>query len=217
MGTMYSSYTAASIAREYLLADKYGVNLVGSLTWAFEFEDQPYFGGQRALASNGIDLPVLNVFRMLSRMGGQRLDARSSAGASLDDIVRNGVRGSVDVSALASLEGHKLSILVWHYHDDDVPGPPAIVSLELSNLPHDGTARVARFLIDDSHSNAFAAWKRLGSPGAPDEGQYEKLTQAGQLAQVEGEPDSLTVADGHAVLAVTLPREAVSLITVEWR
>jgi xylan 1,4-beta-xylosidase len=216
MGTMYSSYTAASIAREYLLADKYGVNLEGTLTWAFEFEDQPYFAGQRALASNGIDLPVLNVFRMLSRMGGQRVDARSSAGASLDDIVRNGVRGTADVGALASIEGHKLCILLWHYHDDDVPGPAASVSLDLSNLPRDGTAHVARFLIDDSHSNAFTAWKRLGSPAAPNEGQYDNLTQASQLAQVEGDPDSLTVADGRAVLAVTLPREAVSLVTVEW-
>jgi len=217
MGTMYSSYTAASIAREYLLADKYGVNLEGSLTWAFEFEDQPYFAGQRALASNGIDLPVLNVFRMLSRMGGQRVEARSSAGVSLDDIVRNGVRGTADVSALACLEGNKLCILLWHYHDDDVPGPAASVSLDLSNLPHDGSARVARFLIDESHSNAFTAWKRLGSPGAPDEAQYEKLRQASQLARVEGEPDSLPVKEGRAVLAVALPREAVSLISVEWR
>jgi xylan 1,4-beta-xylosidase len=54
-GTMYSSYTAASFAREYQLAAKYGVNLEGSLTWAFEFEDQPYFAGFRSLASNGID------------------------------------------------------------------------------------------------------------------------------------------------------------------
>ena len=34
------------------------------LTWAFEFEDQPYFDGFRTLATNGIDKPVLNVFRM---------------------------------------------------------------------------------------------------------------------------------------------------------
>ena len=69
-GTMYSSYTAASFARKHDLAAKHGVNLEGALTWAFEFEDQPYFAGFRALASNGIDLPVLNVFRMFGKMGG---------------------------------------------------------------------------------------------------------------------------------------------------
>jgi xylan 1,4-beta-xylosidase len=70
-GTMYSSYTAASFARKHDLADKHGVNLEGALTWAFEFEDQPYFAGFRSLASNGIDKPVLNVFRMFSQMSGQ--------------------------------------------------------------------------------------------------------------------------------------------------
>ncbi len=72
-GTMYSSYTAASFPRKLDLADKHGVNLEGSLTWAFEFEDQPYFAGFRSLATNGIDKPVLNVFRMFSKMDGRRL------------------------------------------------------------------------------------------------------------------------------------------------
>ena len=52
---------------------EHGVNLEGALTWAFEFEDQPYFAGFRVLATNGIDLPVLNVFRMFGKMGGQRV------------------------------------------------------------------------------------------------------------------------------------------------
>ena len=69
--TMYSSYTAASFARDYDLADRHDVNIEGALTWAFEFEDQPFFAGFRALATNGIALPVLNVFRMFSRMGGR--------------------------------------------------------------------------------------------------------------------------------------------------
>ena len=75
-GTMYSSYTAASFARKHDLAEKHGVNLEGALTWAFEFEDQPYFAGFRSLATNGIEKPVLNVFRMFSKMSGQRLGRR---------------------------------------------------------------------------------------------------------------------------------------------
>ena len=67
--TMYSSYTAASFARKHDLAERHGVNLEGALTWAFEFENTPYFAGFRALATNGIALPVFNVFRMFSRMG----------------------------------------------------------------------------------------------------------------------------------------------------
>ena len=69
-GTMYSSYTAASFARKHDLAARHQVNFEGAVTWAFEFEDQPYFDGFRDLASNGIGKPVLNVFRMFGLMGG---------------------------------------------------------------------------------------------------------------------------------------------------
>ena len=44
---------------------------MGAVTWAFEFEDQPYFDGFRDLATNGIDKPVLSVFRMLGMMTGR--------------------------------------------------------------------------------------------------------------------------------------------------
>src|SRR5689334_7632031 len=103
-GTMYSSYTAACFARKHDLAEKYGVNLEGALTWAFEFEDQPYFAGFRTLASNGIDKPVLNVFRMFSRMHGVRCNVASDHAISLDEILKAGVRVQPDVSGIASFD-----------------------------------------------------------------------------------------------------------------
>src|SRR5215831_6885385 len=73
-GTMYSSYTAASFARKYLLEDEYHANLLAAVSWAFEFEDQPWFYGYRDLATNGVDKPVLNVFRMFGMMSGERVE-----------------------------------------------------------------------------------------------------------------------------------------------
>jgi xylan 1,4-beta-xylosidase len=134
-GTMYSSYTAASFGHEFEFAEKHSVNFEGALTWAFEFEDQPYFAGFRALASNGLDLPVLNIFRMFAKMSGQRLAVRSSAGLTGAAIQATNVRTAPDVSAQASLDDHKLAVLIWHYHDDDVPGPAAAVDLNLTGLP----------------------------------------------------------------------------------
>ncbi len=84
--TVYATYTAACIAREFELADRHGVNLEGALTWAFEFENEPYFKGQRVLATNGIDLPVLDVFRMFSKLDGQRVATTSDHGVSLDNM-----------------------------------------------------------------------------------------------------------------------------------
>src|SRR5262245_17886005 len=128
-GTMYSSYTAATYARIHDLAARRGVNIVGALTWAFEFEGHPLFVGFRSLATGGIDKPVLNVFRMMSKMTGDRVAVESDHAASLDQMLRRGVRGDADVSALASLDGDTLAVLVWHYHDEDVEGDDAAVTL----------------------------------------------------------------------------------------
>lgn len=217
-GTMYSSYTAASFARKYLLADRHGVNLEGALTWAFEFEDQPYFAGQRVLATNGLDLPVLNVFRMYRQMGGQRVATKSSAEIPLDDMIAKGVRTAPDVAALTSLDGKKLSVMLWHYHDDDIAGPDAKVELSLANLPLAlGTATVTQYRIDEHHSNAYGEWKRLGSPGAPNEAQYAQMKNASALATVVDSPASVDITDGGAKISVTLPRQAVSLFILEWK
>jgi xylan 1,4-beta-xylosidase len=212
-GTMYSSYTAASFANIYELADHHGANLEGALTWAFEFEDQPYFAGFRALSTNGLDLPVLNVFRMFAKMSGQRLAVHSSAGVNADTIVANGVRASQDVSALASLDRDKLCVMLWNYHDDDVPGPGAAVELTISGLPFLG-ARVTHYRVDEQHSNSFTAWKSIGSPQLLTRDQYTKLEQAGQLAAL-GAVESLRAPNRNATLRFSLPRQAVSLLVLE--
>jgi xylan 1,4-beta-xylosidase len=214
--TMYSSYTAASFARKHDLAARHGVNLDAALTWAFEFEDQPFFAGQRALANNGIALPVLNVFRMFARMDGQRIAAKSTGEAPLDAILRNGVRAQPDVAALASLDAKRLCVLVWHYHDDDVPGPDAQVELSLQHLPvTNATATVTQYRIDGEHSNAFAVWQRMGSPPAPNDAQYARLVEAGHLTTF-GPPQSVRLSDGNAAMKLDLPRQAVALLVVEW-
>ena len=214
-GTMYSSYTAASFARHYELADKHGVNLVGAVTWAFEFEDQPYFAGFRALATNGVPLPVLNVFRMMGRMGGRRLRAASSGDPGVEAILQSDVPASGDVSALATLRGSSLSVLLWHYHPDDVAGPEANVTLSLTSLPYrDARVRVRQFRVDAQHGNAFQRWKAMGSPQPPTKDQHAELVRASQLAEL-GTAELLAVRGGGLTMRLTLPRQAVSLLSIE--
>lgn len=216
-GTVYASYTAASFARKHDLADRHGVNLEGALTWAFTFEDQPYFAGFRQLASNGLPLPVLNVFRLMARMAGDRLAATSSAQVPLDVILRDGVRGAPDVGVLAARAGRQVTVMVWHYHDDDVAGPAAALTLALAGLPAGITvARVQHHRVDESHSNAYAAWQRLGSPLAPNRQQYDQLLAASELAALTDAAATVAMADGRAELKFTLPRQGVSLLTVDW-
>jgi xylan 1,4-beta-xylosidase len=215
-GTMYSSYTAASFARIHELAAMQGANLQGALTWAFEFENQPYFAGFRALATNGLDLPVLNVFRMFAQMSGQRVAVTGGTGQGAATIIAQNVRATPDVSALAALDGHRLAVLVWHYHDDDVPGPDAAVELSLDGLPAAATsAKLTHYRIDATHSNSFAAWQRMGSPPWPTPEQYAELERAGWLATAEP-PAIAHDAKGGTTLHLDLPRQAVSLLVLEW-
>jgi xylan 1,4-beta-xylosidase len=214
--TMYSSYTAASFARKHDLAARYGVNLDAALTWAFEFEDQPFFSGQRQLANNGIDLPVLNVFRIFSKMDGQRVEAKSSSKVPLDTILKSGVRTAADVAALASIAVRKLNVLLWHYHDDDLPGPDAAIELAFDNLPiANGAATLTQYRIDADHSNAFGAWKKMGAPTAPGDAQYAQLVKAGQLAEF-GNAEKVNITSGSTAVKLILPRQAVSLLVFSW-
>ncbi len=211
-GTMYSSYTAAQIARTYELADLHGVNLLGSVTWAFEFEGQPYFAGFRDLATNGLAKPVLNVFRMLGRMSGQRVRVTSDSAAPLEEIRDRGVRGRPDVHALAARGPRGVTVLVWNYHDDDLPAPPAEVELTIDGLA-DGQSTVTHYRVDGEHGNAYAAWLKMGSPQPPTAAQYKQLERAAELAQLE-RPKRVRIAGGRLVERFTLPRQGVSLVVI---
>jgi xylan 1,4-beta-xylosidase len=213
-GTMYSSYTAASFPRKLDLAEKHGVNLEGALTWAFEFEDQPYFAGFRSLATNGIDKPVLNVFRMFSKMSGSRLPVSSDSAVSLPDMLRSGVRGKPDVSALAAADGKKITVLAWHYHDDDLRGPDAELRIDLLGAPK-GVPKVKRYLVDETHSNSFTAWQAMGSPQTPTSQQIADLEEACKLVELKEEPRFIEEEKLSAVL-LTLPRQGVTLLELEW-
>ncbi len=218
-GTLYPAYTAAALRAMLQLADRHGANLEGMLTWAFEFEHQPYFAGFRTLATNGIDKPVLNVFRMLGMMapaGGERVRVESAGAVALDELMANGVRGQPHIDALAVRSAHEIATLVWNYHDDDVAAPPAAVNLTITGIPPAaGRVLVRHYRIDEEHSNAYTAWLRMGSPQQPTDEQYARLEAAGQLELLHS-PEWLSTLDGKLSVSFTLPRQSVSLIEAAW-
>ena len=211
-GTMYSSYTAASFPRKIELAARNGVNLEGALTWAFEFEGEPCFAGYRTLATCGIDKPVLNVFRMFSRLPSRRLTARSDAAIPLDDILREGVRARPDVGLIASRDTDRLSVLVWHYHDDDLAGPAAAITLTISDW-EGSAATPTHYRIDHDHSNAFTRWQSLGSPPQPTPDQQAALRSRAGLETTT--PPTVAVENDILTASFELPRQGVSLL--EWQ
>src|SRR5579871_31096 len=215
-GTMYPSYTASALNNIIRLADRYQSNMAGMLTWAFEFEDQPYFDGFRTLATNGVDKPILNLFRMLGMMRGDRVKVDSSGAVGLDGILQSGVRGEPDVDGLAVRGNSRLSALVWNYHDDELSASAAPVHLEMSGIPEKAQrVLVEHFRIDNEHSNAYTEWKRMGSPAQPSPEQYLRLIEAAQLQLLES-PEWRSPKNGTVEVRFELPRHGVSLVQVSW-
>ena len=213
-GTMYSSYTAASFARKSDMAQARGVNLAGAVTWAFEFENQPWFRGFRDLATNGVDKPVLNVFRMFGMMTGNRVGVTGGLAYDYARIRDQSVRAEADINAFATKDAKTAAVMVWHYHDDNLPAPDAPVSVSIKGVPGPKVL-LQHYRIDKQFSNSYEAWKTMGSPKNPTAEQVAELEKAGQL-QLFTSPEWVTVKNGDVQLNITLPRQGVSLLRLSW-
>jgi xylan 1,4-beta-xylosidase len=215
-GTLYPAYTAAAYARIFQLADEHDINLIGMLSWSFEFEGRDTFEGFRSLATNGIDKPVLNFFRMAAKMSGERAQVESTGAVAMDVIRETGVRGAPDVDGLATVNGRKAMVMVWNYQDTIAQDPKVAANVVVRGLPADvKQVKVREWVIDHSHSNAYTAWQAMGSPAHPDAEQTTKLETVGKLQEVSG-AKSVAVKEGAVNLERTLPAESVSLYEVSW-
>jgi xylan 1,4-beta-xylosidase len=215
-GPLYATYTAAAMKALFDLQDRAGVNLLAMLSWSFEFEGKEYFEGFRTLATNGVDKPVLNVFRMAGLMSGERVKTSSTGQVSLDDILSMGIKEAPDVDAFATKAAHEAAVMLWNYHDDDLPAPGAAVQVTVAGIPV-GVKKVLleHYRIDDTHSNSYTVWKAMGSPQAPSAEQYARLQEAGQL-QLLNSPEWLDVSDGKVTIGTDLPHQATSLMRLKW-
>lgn len=214
-GTMYSSTVANSYARLYELARKYNANLVGAVTWAFEFENQPWFAGFRDLSTNGVAKPVLNVFRMFGQMGGDIVESQSTGMLPIDSIVRNGVRKQPDIGILASRNDSQAAVMLWNYHDlNDTDVEPAEIQLSIKTGTNVERVLVTHYRIDSEYSNSYTKWQEMGCPQNPDEKQLKELQKAGDL-QTFGSPVWKQVSEGMITDSFFLPRQGVSFLKIE--
>jgi xylan 1,4-beta-xylosidase len=214
--TLYGAYTVEVLNNILALAGQEHINFLGAVTWAFEFEDQPPFAGFRELATDGVDKPVLNAFRMLGLMGNERLKVTSSGGLATEEVVRGGVRSLPDINAIATRKDREIEILVWNYHDDGVPFPAVPIDLTVTGLPTNAKrGLLEHFRVDSDHSNAFTVWKEMGSPQSPSQSEYKRLESAGQL-QLLTSPAWIEMQQGKIRLQFVLPRQGLSLLRLAW-
>jgi xylan 1,4-beta-xylosidase len=211
----YGAYELAMMKHSLELEAEVGVKLGGLLTWAFTFPGTAYFAGYRALATNGINLPVLSAFELLGRLAGTRLPLASSGARPLDDLLANGVRGEPDVDGLATLDGDAVQVLIWNYHDDLVTAAATPVHLTVEVPASFGSAaRVSHLRVDESHGDAYTVWVSQGMPSSPSADQIAALRAAMEPSSLVPDRTVTVSASGSVTVDFELPRFGVSLVTV---
>jgi xylan 1,4-beta-xylosidase len=213
--TAYGAYEIAMMKHTIDLGAQEGVELGGVLTWAFTFPGTPYFAGYRALATNGINLPVMGAFKLLGRLAGTRLPLTSSGAGTLDDVLASGVRGEPQIDGMATLDGDAVQLLVYHYHDDIVTAAATPVHLTIKVPARFGSmVRVSHLRVDESHGDAYTVWVSQGMPASPSAAQIAALEAAMDPSPLVPDGTSAVGADGSVAVDFDLPRFGVSLLTI---
>ncbi len=210
----YASYVMSSYKNLYDLAEKLKMD-IRPLAWAFMFEAERCFEGTRAFTTQGIDKAVFNLFKLLARMGMQRVALTSSR--DLDPLTFKDLNGTVEgpeIDGWATMDGEdKLQVLLYCHHDDWDRHESFDIDLSLLHLPMQGKAQVRHLRIDAEHSNAYAEWERQGRPNYPNAGQREAIVARSGLEYCEA-PEVVLVHEGTLKRHFTLPTHGISLLEI---
>ena len=213
----YGAYEIAMMKHTLELEAQMGVKLGGVLTWAFTFPGTPYFAGYRALATNGINLPVHGRVQAARAPGRDARAPDQQRGAPAGRRSREQrARRSRRSTAWRRWTATRVQVLVWNYHDDLVTVAATPVHLTVKVPASFGSSvRVSHLRVDESHGDAYTVWVSQGMPASPSAAQIAAL-QAGDGSVVAGpghEP-SRWRRTARSASTSTLPRFGVSLVTL---
>ncbi|MBW3091835.1 hypothetical protein KIH79_02480 [Bifidobacterium sp. 82T10] len=236
----YASYVAEAYDRIRLLGEARGI-AVSPLAWAFMFPQEECFAGTRSFSTQDIDKPVFNAFRMLSRLGGERLAASGGIAPdvdlerSIDEAYGKGtpqrytgegaqtvigcvatVDAADDAGANDAADDRRaVRALVYSHCDDIDVDESRDVEVSVAGL-RPGTYRLSHYRVDAAHSNAHTAWIAQGRPAYPQGEQYDAIRRAGELERLTDDRTVTVPADGEPlVLRFALPTHALSLLTLD--
>jgi xylan 1,4-beta-xylosidase len=169
------------------------VSIMSYWTFSDVFEEQgvvktPFYGGYGLIAAGGIPKPAFNAFKLLHRLGDQRI--------ALDS----------DSALLTRREDGTLVLAVWNYAPPDQKGSPRTVALQFKNTKplH---ATISR--VDREHGDFHPAYEKMDSP------RYPTQTEVRELRAAAGLPDPEIRRLEHDQLILTLPAHGLALIELK--
>ena len=161
--------------------------------WAFSdvFEEQgvvkqPFYGGYGLIAEDGIPKPAFNAFKLLHRLGNQRVAVDSK-------------------SALATKRSDGALVLaLWNELLPEETGEEKQIKVILKGMP--GVRRAVMTRLDTKHGSVLNTYAAMGRPITPTQGQIKELRRAANL----GPPETLQIRQSQ--VAITLPPHGLALV-----
>ena len=164
--------------------------------WTFSdvFEEggvvrQPFYGGYGLIAPGGIPKPSFNAFKLLHKLGEERL--------ALDS----------DSALLTRRKDGALVLAVWNLVPPGQSGAPRTFTLQFKGLGANHRAHASR--VDHSHGDPHSAYEAMGAPRYPTQEQLKKLRRATQL------PPARSVQVKNGKLTLNLPANGLAVIEVK--
>ncbi|MFQ5706561.1 MAG: hypothetical protein ACE5HO_03880 [bacterium] len=185
-GTYYNTrYVAAWLAKMvdavFFLGERYGKPYQPRevVFWSSE-QLARRFGKEKGIATyfrlgdtvGLIKRPAYNAFELLGHLGNERIEQI------------NPNQFGDPVHAVATRDGeNSVEILIYHLNDDDKTNAlrdTFRIDLEIKNLPFEEFA-VQWFMIDETHSNSYTVWRKLGDPKKLNTSQFRELSEKDDL------------------------------------
>jgi xylan 1,4-beta-xylosidase len=167
------------------------VDILSYWTFSDVFEEQgvvkqPYYGGYGIIAERGLPKPSFNAFKLLHRLGSQRLENNSAS------------------ALVTRREDGTLVVGVWNLFLPERQGESKTVTIELnSRLLHQ---RAFVYRLDSTHGSLLATYSAMGMPIYPTALQIAALRRAAEIPF----PERMALSKGK--LTLVLPPQGLALI-----
>ncbi|HUJ31064.1 MAG TPA: hypothetical protein VLY23_07265 [Candidatus Acidoferrum sp.] len=162
------------------------VDVMSYWTFSDVFEEQgvvktPFYGGFGLIAAGGIPKPAFNAFKLLHRLGDERIEVNS------------------DSVLVTRKKDGSLVVAVWNYAPPEEAGVPKTVTLQFKNVDPN---EAAISIVDPAHSDSHTAFEKMGSPRYPTQSQIKALRQAAELP-----PPTVRKIEGGKLTLALAPHE----------
>jgi xylan 1,4-beta-xylosidase len=166
------------------------VDMLSYWTFSDVFEEQgvvkqPFYGGYGLIAERGLPKPSFNAFKLLHRLGSQRME--NKPGSAL--VTRR--------------DDGTLVMVVWNLFLPEQAGESKKVTIRLQNRSTLQRAFVYR--LDSTHGSLLAAYSEMGKPVYPTPRQIAELRKAAEIPP----PEELPLSQGS--LTLVLPPQGLAL------